>query len=278
MLKPRATLVNFTPKILETIYWAQRVQKEPVADDLDQITREVSRETLKETFRGVLKDRLSPFLEYIGMVWKAENVSRALQQQWTRSRIGWAFSIQSLRVVPLESFADKGFYHCPASVKDKAAYHSAMEVIQEAYNSMLGSGETVQDARGILPLNVYSTITASCNLKSFIDLINKRMCLKTQGEFQYLCQLMQREVELKLDKVIADAIGEPCRFGPCILIPENEQQLKEAKYEGKSNTDHCCPLYVKLGLSEKHPEWKRVQQWKESVHSRGQKTEDEVMK
>lgn len=277
LLRPKAVLVNWTPKPLETIYWCMKAQKEPVADSLEAVTAGVPREELASTFRQLIKDKLSPFFEYISMVWKFENVSRALQQQMTRSRIGWAFSIQSLRVVPVERFADKGMYHLPATVKDKERYARAMLIIQEQYNELLDGGETVQDARGILPLNVHSTITATCNLQSFIGMVNKRLCLKTQGEFQHLALLMQEEVARKMDPIISEAIGEPCRFGPCILVPENEQQLREGKLEGKSNTDHVCPLYLKLGLSEKHPEWKRVQDWKERVHGEGRQTEDELL-
>lgn len=277
-LKPKVTLVDFTRDVLENVYFAKMIQKEDMPDSLSRLQVDVPEWQLEQSFRQTIKDKLSPFFRYVSMTWKLENVSRALQQQLTRHTIGFSFSIQSLRVVPVESFADRGMYHRPATVKNRALYEEAMQSIQYYYNKMLSEGESVQDARGILPLNIYSTISFSCNLQAFADMVNKRLCLKTQGEFQHVGLLMIEEVRKKMPPVVSEMFGEPCRFGPCIMIPENEDQLKTGKFEGKANTDHVCPLYIKLGLSEAHPEWKKVQQWKDSVHARGEQTEDEKMK
>jgi thymidylate synthase ThyX len=137
-------------------------------------------------------------------------------------------------------------YHIPATVKDKGDFHKSMQAIEDRYNRMINLGETVQDARGILPLNIYSTVSFTCNLQAFIDMMNKRFCLKTQGEFQHVALLMLEEFKRKMPAVMAEAFGEPCRFGPCIMIPENEMQARQKKFEGRSNTDHVCPLFIEL--------------------------------
>lgn len=276
-LSPKVTLQGWSDYILERVYVAKKVQSEDVTAHYEEIRRTVPKEKLEETFRLLIKDKLSPFFRWVTLDWRLENVSRALQQQLTRHTIGFSYSIQSLRVVDVGNFATEGRYHMPATVKNKQMYHEMMCGIEQMYRDLVENGETVQDARGILPLNIYSTVSMSVNLQAFQDMVNKRLCLKTQGEFQHVGLLMLEECKKKLPPIVNELFGEPCRFGPCIMIPENEVQLREGKFEGKANTDHVCPLYIKLGLSQSHPEWTKVQQWKESVHARGEKTEDEKL-
>jgi len=247
-LRPRVFLQGDPGRhALARIYHAKKIQSEAITHDYDEIELRVGTNELNEMFRTLIKDKLSPFFRWVTLDWTLENVSRALQQQLTRHKLGFEYSIQSLRVVSVEDFAEKGMYHIPATVKDKAEYRESMLAIQCEYNRMLQLGETIQDARGILPLNIYSTVSFTVNLQAFIDMMNKRFCLKTQGEFQHVALLMLEEFKKKMPAVMAEAFGEPCRFGPCIMIPENEMQARQKKFEGKANTDHVCPLFIELG-------------------------------
>lgn len=264
-LKPVVHLQGVPDYILERVYFAKKVQSEDITEDYQKIRETVPKAELENMFRTLIKDKLSPFFRWISMDWKLENVSRALQQQLTRHTLGFSYSIQSLRVVDVGRFAAGGNYHCPATVKNKEAFHNNMEIIEQMYRIMLANGETVQDARGILPLNIHSTVSMTCNLQAFIDMVNKRLCLKTQGEFQHVGLLMIEECKKKLPAVVCEAFGEPCRFGPCIMIPENEMQIDQGKFEGKSNTDHVCPLYIELGLHEGSGSWAKVKKWKDEV-------------
>lgn len=275
--RPRVFLQCTPDYLLERVWHAKKVQSEAIPHDYDWVRKNVHPHELADMFRMLIKDKLSPFFRWVTLDWTLEGVSRALQQQLTRHKLGFEYSIQSLRVVTVDDFARKGAYHMPGSVKNKALFHQSMLAIENLYNIMLQGQETAQDARGILPLNVHSTVSFTTNLQALIDMMNKRFCLKTQGEFQHVALLMLEEMKAKLPAVVMEAFGEPCRFGPCIMIPENETQLSQGKLEGKANTDHVCPLYIKLGLSEAHPEWKRVQDWKTAVHARGERTEDEKL-
>jgi flavin-dependent thymidylate synthase len=232
---------------LEKIWHAKMIQSRNVPHEYADIHNQIKFTELEEMFRTLIKDKLSPFFRWVTLDWTLENVSRALQQQLTRHKLGFEYSIQSLRVVSVEDFGQRGMYHVPATVKDKENYHKSMLQIENLYNEMLATGETVQDARGILPLNIYSTVSFTVNLQAFIDMMNKRFCLKTQGEFQHVALLMLEEFKRKMPAVMAEAFGEPCRFGPCIMIPENEMQARQKKFKGKANTDHVCPLYIELG-------------------------------
>jgi len=252
-MKAKATLINWTPKPIETMCWARRVMHNPVPDSIEE---------LEENPIGILgmdfdtyvnqvlkKDGMPTFLEYVSLVFKLENVSRALQQQLTRHRIGFSYSIQSMRCVDVPNFATDKAYFNPyeEDTPEWEKYHKQMEQIQEIYKEAMKNKVPTQDARGLLPMNIYSTITFSCSLRAFIGMINKRLCLKTQGEFHEVAKMMMKEVEEKMDYRILKWIGSPCEVqGYCMMKGENEEQIREGKLKGVQNTDHVCPKYMRI--------------------------------
>jgi len=257
MKKPKVSLVNFTKDPIETMCWARRVMHSNVPDSLEDIKIEPEKWLglpLDEYVDDVLmKDGMPTFLEYVSVTFKLENVSRALQQQLTRHRIGFSYSIQSLRCVELPKFAENFDYYNPylEGTKEFEEYHKGMIDAQNIYNKFINAEMPTQDARGILPMNVYSTVTFSCSLRALIGMLNKRLCLKTQGEFREVAFLMMKEISTKMDKRILNWVGPPCQFGRCMMKGENEAQLKQNKLKGKQNTDHVCPNYIRLFVNEK---------------------------
>ncbi len=253
MKKAKISLINFTPHPIETMAMARRVMHSKIPDSIKEFKKNPKKwldvsldEYVEDT---LLKDGMPTFLEYINLTFKLENVSRALQQQLTRHRIGFSYSIQSLRCVELPKFAEEYNYYNPYAVgtEEFINYHNCMFNIQENYKEALKNGASTQEARGLLPMNIYSTITFSCSLRALIGMINKRLCLKTQGEFRNIAALIMKEISKKLDKRILKWIGPPCKVqGYCMMKGENEQQLKKNKLKGKQNTDHVCPLYLKF--------------------------------
>jgi thymidylate synthase (FAD) len=222
----------------------------PVPDTIRELSDEQEKwlgTTIDDYYRNTLmKDGMPTFLEYVSFVFKLENVSRALQQQLTRHRIGFSFSIQSLRCVDLPNFAINGNYTnpFPEDSSKHTQYELNMLQIQRTYNYALKSGVPTQDARGLLPLNIHSTITFSCTFRALVDMVNKRLCLKTQDEFRQVAYQIIEQVKL-VDARLALYFMKPCDKGRCMMIAENEQQFKEGKLTGVQNTDHVCPTYVK---------------------------------
>lgn len=252
---PKVSLINWTRDPIETMCWARRVMHSPVPDNLEEIKNNPEKwldMSINEYVNNILlKDGMPTFLEYIKLTFKLENVSRALQQQLTRHRIGFSYSIQSMRCVDLPNFASDGEYHNPYKMEGSEghkniSFESRMYEIQKIYRDALKDGMSTQDARGLLPLNIYSTITFSCSLRALIGMLNKRLCLKTQGEFREVAQLIIKELKEKIDERILNWIGPPCKFGRCMMKGENEEQLRQNKLSGKQNTDHVCPEYMRL--------------------------------
>lgn len=250
-LKPKVSLIDHTHCPIAVMAYARRIMHSNVPDSLYDLLRQPKKylgTSVYQYFEEVLlKDGMPTFLEYVHFVFKLENVSRSLQQQLTRHRIGFSFSIQSLRCVDLPKFAEKGNYTnpMPKNSPEYKKYHQLMLDVQKAYNKALKQGLPSQDARGLLPLNVHSSITFACNLRSLIDMVNKRLCLKTQDEFREVAEQIVKAVK-KVEPRLVVYFNRPCVFGKCIMKAENELQIKENKFNGKCNTDHVCPIYIKL--------------------------------
>lgn len=247
-MKAKVTLINFTPEPIETMCWARRVMHAPVPNSLREIKKNPKKwlgMSINKYFNKVLlNDGMPTFLEYINLAFKLENVSRALTHQLVRHRIGFSYSQQSMRCISVKNFANKKAYHLPKGQGKR--YEKKMKKIQEIYNQAISEGVSIQDARGLLPMNIYTTITFSCSLRALIGMINKRLCFKVQGEFKEIANLLIKELNKKVDKRIMKWIGPPCKINKyCIMKGENEQQLKQKKFSGKQNTEYVCPLYLK---------------------------------
>jgi len=253
--KAKVSLIQFTQNPLELCAMVRRVMHSPIPDTLEEFIEDPEKwlgMSLNDYIKNVLlNDKMPTFLEYVNLSFKLENVSRALAQQLTRHRIGFSYSIQSMRCVDLPNFADEGNYYNPYSLnKDgaiAAAYDRYMVEIQNLYREALENDMPTQDARGLLPLNIYSTVTFSCSLRALIGMLNKRLCQKTQDEFREVAKMMMKEIELKMDKRILKWIGPPCEVnGYCMMKGENEIQYKEGKFKASQNTNMVCPKYIKI--------------------------------
>jgi thymidylate synthase (FAD) len=247
--KPKVSLISFTSEPLLLMCWARRVMHFPVPDTLEELKVDPEKwlgTSLEDYVNNtLLQDGMPTFLEYPSLTFKLENVSRALTHQLVRHRIGFSYSQQSMRCVSAQEFASKGLYYMPDTIADKQAYHNKMLAIQDAYNNALNSGVSVQDARGLLPTNIYTTITFNATLRAFIGMINKRLCSKTQGEFREVARLMTEEVYNKIDKRLSKWIGAPCQVqGYCMMAGENNEQYKKGLLTGSQNTACCCPNYI----------------------------------
>jgi thymidylate synthase (FAD) len=246
-MEPKATLVNWTPKPIETMCWCRRVMHSPVPDSLDEFIKDSKKwlgmDMDEYVEKVLLHDNMPTFLEFVHMTFLFENVSRALTHQLVRTRLA-SYSQQSLRCIQLPNFADKELYHMPASVRNKKGFRDAMLKIQELYNGLLET-ESTEDARGVLPMNIGTTIIMGCNLRTLQDMVNKRLCIKTQEEFRKVAEQILQEVSSKMDKRLLKLFGRPCDINnKCLMESECEMQYQEGKRAGQQQTEFCCPIFV----------------------------------
>jgi thymidylate synthase (FAD) len=215
-MKPKVTLFSHTTKPLETIAMAIDIWTNwPLPENLTE-------GELVERFHYLLKQPHHTPFEYINLNWKVENVSRAWQQQLTRHRVGFSYSIQSLRVIDPGDFATRHAYTIPSDVKDVDAYHESMLSIQHDYRAAIDRGESTEVARGLLPLNIHSPVTFSCTYRSLIGLLKQRLCVAAQEEWREVAKQM-REAVGTIHPVLMEPLDCMCNMhakgkGMCKLL------------------------------------------------------------
>jgi len=204
--KPIVKLISITKDPIKVIAFARDISDQKV---IPLVTNDISNEYALYTFRKVLSEYHQTPLEYINTVWYLDNVSRAFQQQLTRHRIGFSFNIQSMRYMDAGNFAKEMNYHMPGTVKDVEKYHQGMLVAEKIYRDEIESGETVEDARGHLPMNVFSPISMACSYRALIGLVKQRMCCATQGEWKDVVIGIRFELE-KINPVLIEPFDCLC--------------------------------------------------------------------
>lgn len=207
----KVKLVSWTNNPAKTIYWAFMNMHNVVPDNLDDIS--LSKEEEESFFDMLLSQPHQTVLEYVNLNWLIEGASRAFQQQLTRTRQA-GYSIQSLRIVDVGKFADESRYTESSIVKSNPDWHKrysdSMMVVQDLYRGMIKSGMPLEDARGILPLNIHSTITFTINLQSLYHMLELRFCDNTQEEFREIAKAMRSEVALKLGEIFTKPMKPIC--------------------------------------------------------------------
>lgn len=248
-IKPYVKLVSISDSPLETVKWAADVSRIRIGEDpVKYCERQgFNKEDLEDYFLMMLRESFGTPLEYISTVWYLDNVSRAAQQQITRTRQA-SYSIESMRVVPKENFASNMMYHVPDRIADDPEkfdeFHQSMLDIEKEYNRLIKEGVEVEDARGILPLNIFSTITMCLNFRSVFHMIFSRTCAKAQGEVHDIAVQMLEELRPYLGDKIVNSISRPCVFKKdCMMKMENIQAI-----QGKTTRPLCkhFPEYLRL--------------------------------
>jgi thymidylate synthase ThyX len=88
-----------------------------------------------------------------------------------------------------------------------------MEWIERTYNEMIESGVPVEDARGILPLNVLSKIGMCVSYKTLVAMSRVRMCYQSQaGEWGEVFSAIVSALN-DIDPLLTIPLGAFCDHG-----------------------------------------------------------------
>lgn len=217
-LQPEVKLVSHTPDVLGTLAWVCSMYDGKGYDSIEDcrlVERLHTEDDLWNYLDKFMKGPHQNFMEFIQTLWIFKNVSRVFQQQLTRHRLA-SYAIESLRVVDVGNFADKGAYHVPQTMKNVEAFHKDMQKIQQSYRNALDDGENIEDARNVLPLNIHSMITMRMDLRSLRGVLTQRLCLTAQEEWRQVAFLMRQEMHKKLGPRFAALFNAPCQWtGDC---------------------------------------------------------------
>jgi flavin-dependent thymidylate synthase len=154
---------------------------------------------------GYMAKTIRSSWEFLDITFSMRDVSRACAQQITRTRftpidgdLFGSYAMQSQRVTDMS----EATWHNPFRGRENKWDHerefdSNMEVAMDAYRSMTdggspaGSEMKLEDARGILPVNLHCNLIAKYNLRMLVDLIQARSSYRAQGEFNVLAREMR---------------------------------------------------------------------------------------
>lgn len=138
--------------------------------------------------------------EFIDFTFQIEGVTRAFTHQLVRTRTA-SFAQQSQRSVNME---DTLSVTIPEAIKNHPDlqtlndWQDAINAIESSYKKLIKHGISPQDARGLLPTNIRTSILMKINLRNFADMIGKRQNLRAQGEYSEAVKLMADLVLLKM--------------------------------------------------------------------------------
>jgi len=131
-----------------------------------------------------MKDTIKSSFEFVHYIFNIQGVSRAFTQQLERTRTQ-SYAEQSLRATDVRDSPVYNFGLC-------TSYDDAVSVSIRAYEEMVDSGIPIQDARGVLPINITTNIIVGTNLRSLHETAKVRLCVRTQGEYQEVFKEMRR--------------------------------------------------------------------------------------
>ena len=192
MNDPKVSILWYTGKdTSDPMYYAARLlaftkntRLQMTPDGFDRFVNMPMDELTKEL--EYMSNTIPSSWEMVDVIYSINNVTRACAQQITRTRNA-SFAMQSQRVTDMSQVT----YHIPDSVKHKDLYEGRLEMALTGYKFAVEDGENLEDARGLLPLNVHCNLIAKYNLRSLVDLLRARDSMRVQGEYQMIAREMR---------------------------------------------------------------------------------------
>jgi flavin-dependent thymidylate synthase len=182
----KVTLISHTPDALTLLLKTKNTR---LKFDSDPATWP---EAERQQHLAYMKDTIKSSWEMVDYVFQIEDVTRAFTHQLVRTRAG-SYAQESQRTVDVSDhgwltpeFDDDG-------VSEKM-YNRAMAAGVAAYADLLRNNVHPQDARGVLPTNIHTSIVAKFSLRTLHDMALVRLCTRTQGEYQRVFRAMKAAV------------------------------------------------------------------------------------
>lgn len=219
-------LINYTHNALETLLYTKNTRLQAVAS-IEEVKEWPMEKKLAE-LDYMLKTIQSSW-EFVDYTFEITGVSRAFTHQLVRTRQG-SYAQQSQRTVDMSD----SFDFVMPDVDKKELIQHFVNNIDDSYKTLIEEGIPPQDARSILPTNTATNIIAKFDLRTLSDMAKKRLCTRTQGEYQEIFKAMKAavvEVHPWADKFIrvyCSAVGvcqfpnyKECPIKPDIFNPDS---------------------------------------------------------
>ncbi|MCK5026340.1 MAG: FAD-dependent thymidylate synthase, partial [Nanoarchaeota archaeon] len=178
-------IVNYTADALDLLIYTKsgRLATGTTLDEIKSWSYEVKMDHL-----DYMMDTIKSSFEFVDYVFEIKNVSRAFTHQLVRTRTA-SFQQQSQRTVDARDFTF-------LNIEDNPLYEIAAVNSLEIYGKLIDKGMPVQDARGILPTAIHTSIFMKANLRTLSQMAELRLCKRTAGEYQEVFKMMVDRVLL----------------------------------------------------------------------------------
>lgn len=173
----KVELINFTQDALTLLL---RTKNTRLTNDDNPA--EWSEEKRMEHLRYMLGTIKSSW-EMVDYVFQIDGVTRAFTHQLVRTRTG-SYAQQAMRVVDARNQAVEMPPSIASNPELSDMWLGCVEEIMETYGQLVDAGAPRQDARGILPTHITTSIMAKFNLRTLHEMAKLRLCTRTQGEYQ----------------------------------------------------------------------------------------------
>lgn len=182
----KVELLSYTPDALNLLLLTKGTRLAH-ADDPSTWSAEKKQDHL-----DYMRDTIKSSWEFVDYTFRISGVTRAFTHQVVRTRVN-SFAQEAMRVI------DASGHDVTKPDSVKAGYRSnvwddAVASIMGAYSTLINAGVPPQDARGLLPTNIQTSIIVKANLRSLANTGELRLCTRTQGEYQDVFREMKARV------------------------------------------------------------------------------------
>jgi len=193
-----------------------------------------------------MRDTIKSSWEFVNYTFEILGVTRAFTHQLVRTRNG-RYAQESMRTVDVSEAEVKipyGLGH-PA----EQTFEHMADTAMHNYQHLIEAGMPPQDARGILPTNVCTSIIAQFSLRTLHEMATVRLCTRTQGEYQDVFRAMKAAV-VEVHPWAEDFIQVGCvNTGVCIFPRYTECPIQKFTHTGM-NIHESIKINVKNAWEE----------------------------
>jgi flavin-dependent thymidylate synthase len=179
----KVKLIDYTANAVEKLIYTKstRLQAEQTLEDIARWPEEKKLEHL-----AYMKDTIQSSWEFVNYTFAIKGVTRAFTHQLVRTRTG-SYAQESQRTVDASSHEVINTIQGP----ERAYYNQSAKMVMRNYEELLRMDVAAQDARGLLPTNISTSIIAQFDLRTLHNSALLRLCTRTQGEYQRVFKEMR---------------------------------------------------------------------------------------
>lgn len=196
------TLIDYTGKgsrdpwyAASLMIWTKRTRTEMSPGGFEEILGWTEEKKLEELL--YMAATVPSSWEFCDFTFLIQDVTRAFTHQLVRTRTA-SYAQQAMQVLNVSEGPGWSYLVGPTlegreDLEDP--YRTTMTEIARTYKYLVNTpGVKIEDARGLLPTNILTNIVMKANLRTFCDLIRKRVSPRNQGEFVDVLRLMKEEM------------------------------------------------------------------------------------